>query len=140
MKRFILNTLLATVLVLSLAACNKYEDGPGISFRSRRDRVEGDWRVGNYTYNGSDITSEYANDRYNFAKNGDLTYTYTDNGLSVSTSGSWALVSDDEKLRTTTTLFGITTTDEWDILELRDKTMKLRKTEDGNTEVATLEQ
>jgi hypothetical protein len=42
MKR-VLALLICTVCVLS--ACSPYEDGPGISFRAKKARLEGDWKV-----------------------------------------------------------------------------------------------
>ncbi len=133
--------IIATVVfAVSLTACGKYEDGPEVSLRSRKSRVDGDWKVTRYMVNGDDQTGSHNNDRYNFTKDGDVTYTYTDNGLSISSSGTWDLVNDDEQLRTTTTVFGFTNTDNWTILELRNETMKLRKTEGNSTEEVTLEQ
>lgn len=41
---------------LTFAAC-KYEDGPKISLRAKRDRVANEWRIEKYTYNDSDRTN-----------------------------------------------------------------------------------
>jgi hypothetical protein len=51
------NIVFALTLVVSgllFHSCKKYEDGPGISFRSAEARVEADWRVKEYTVNGED--------------------------------------------------------------------------------------
>lgn len=40
---------------LTFAAC-KYEEGPKISLRAKRDRVANEWRIEKYTYNDSDRT------------------------------------------------------------------------------------
>jgi hypothetical protein len=37
-------------------AC-KYEEGPGISLRSKRDRIANEWRVEKFVYDGQDVTS-----------------------------------------------------------------------------------
>lgn len=46
-------TAFAIAGVLTFAAC-KYEEGPKISFRAKRDRVSNEWRVKSYTYDGND--------------------------------------------------------------------------------------
>jgi hypothetical protein len=71
---------IAIVLVISLTAC-KYEEGPGISLRSKRDRISNEWLVSNYTFTPKDSTSVDATDIYNVK--GAVIYTYTtdSNGL-----------------------------------------------------------
>lgn len=52
MKVFKLATI-AVAGALTFAAC-KYEEGPKISFRAKRDRVANEWKVKAYTFNGED--------------------------------------------------------------------------------------
>lgn len=51
------NKLFVSAIALSLVftAC-KYEDGPGISFRSKRDRIANEWIVDQFIYDGNNIT------------------------------------------------------------------------------------
>jgi hypothetical protein len=53
--KFKLSTaLLFTSALLFFNSCRKYEDGPGISFRSADERVSGDWKIEEYTIDGED--------------------------------------------------------------------------------------
>lgn len=46
-------TAVAVAGVLTFAAC-KYEDGPAISLRSKRDRVANEWKIVKYEFEGKD--------------------------------------------------------------------------------------
>lgn len=52
LKGFIIT---AVALSITFSAC-KYEDGPGISFRSKRDRIANEWIVDKFIYDGKDVT------------------------------------------------------------------------------------
>ena len=45
----------AVTLALVFSGC-KYEDGPGISLRSKRDRIANEWIVDQFIYDGKDVT------------------------------------------------------------------------------------
>jgi len=51
-KRLIVPVIAAAVIIISC----KYEDGPGISFRSKRDRIANEWIVDQFIYDGKDVT------------------------------------------------------------------------------------
>ncbi len=70
MKRLIYSFLAITVL---LSAC-KYEEGPGISLRSKRDRVSNEWKVDEYSYTPLNGTAQDRKADYNFTN--DSFYTY----------------------------------------------------------------
>ncbi|MBC7426849.1 MAG: hypothetical protein H7321_09970 [Bacteroidia bacterium] len=57
------NILLLVVLIgLVLTGC-KYEDGPGISFRSKRDRLANEWEIKDFKINDNDSAlKELSND------------------------------------------------------------------------------
>jgi hypothetical protein len=63
--KFIKLTTLALAGVLTFAAC-KYEEGPKISFRAKRDRVANEWRVKSYTYDGQDQLNRVVDPEFNF--------------------------------------------------------------------------
>ncbi|MEZ4805567.1 MAG: hypothetical protein R2852_08825 [Bacteroidia bacterium] len=48
-----LSLIVVTVFAVVFSGC-KYEEGPGISFRSKRDRVANEWKVTGYELNGSE--------------------------------------------------------------------------------------
>jgi len=52
MKQVKLTFLSLLVIVLTFTAC-KYEEGPGISFIAKRDRISNEWVATNYTIDGN---------------------------------------------------------------------------------------
>ena len=86
------NLILLVVLVgFSFSSCKKYEEGPALSFRSKKARVVNKWIVEKATdlYDNIDITGEYTNLNLEFADNGD--YLENDSKL-----GTWDLDKDKE--------------------------------------------
>lgn len=63
--RFAKLTSFALAGALTFAAC-KYEEGPKISLRAKRDRVANEWRVKAYTHKGEDKTSLVSNEETKF--------------------------------------------------------------------------
>lgn len=58
---------LSALILASLAFSScKYEDGPGISLRTKRDRVSNEWLVSNFTYDGVDQTGLVNSDSNGF--------------------------------------------------------------------------
>lgn len=62
MKRFNLFALIVFLLGF-LPSCMKYEEGPCISFRSKENRIEGEWMLKYWTVNGIDSLA-YWNDYF----------------------------------------------------------------------------
>ena len=58
MKKFVI-----ILVVLSFAACTKYDEGPEISFRSKHSLVIGHWSVSKYVVNSIDSTEYYLDHR-----------------------------------------------------------------------------
>lgn len=92
--------MLALIL---LPSCKKYEEGPTISFRSKKARVANVWKVEKVLINAVDVTSNYNLNHKSFLlemkEDGTLIQTYTDaNNNSQTISGTWALGSDNENL------------------------------------------
>lgn len=125
---------LATVGLITFESCKKYEEGPGLSFRSRAERVANTWRVAKYLEGGIDVTNDesaYPNGNWTFEKEGDLSVSTTVLGIMVTANGTWDFTSNDEKISYTFTGGGSTTTGEAQILMLKEKEMWL-KDEMGN--------
>ena len=70
MKKIVYSIVALSVM---LTAC-KYEEGPGISLRSKRDRVANEWLVDNYSYTPDGGSATDRTDWYNVK--GDTFYTY----------------------------------------------------------------
>ncbi len=49
--------LLLFFIPLLFTSCNKYPDGPGLSFRSAEKRLTGKWRLSLISYNDTDVTA-----------------------------------------------------------------------------------
>ena len=47
--------LLAAIVLPVSQGCQKYPDGPGLSFRGRTARLANVWKIDNYKINGFDI-------------------------------------------------------------------------------------
>jgi hypothetical protein len=97
-------SILFTVLILlALTSCNKYEDGPVLSFVSRNERVANTWKMDKAIDNGLDVTSSY--DRYivTLTKSGSASFTAHFSLLSLEydyvTNGTWSFESNDDKLK-----------------------------------------
>ena len=93
----------ALFLTVSLVSCSKYEDGPAISLRSKKQRVANVWKIENAYRNGQDVTSDY--DQYVLDLNPEggarLTAIYTSGAFSFEyqTTGSWTFEDSKETLR-----------------------------------------
>jgi len=56
MMKLIRYASFALMAGMVFTAC-KYEEGPGISFRSKRDRIANEWKVEKFIYGGQDVTN-----------------------------------------------------------------------------------
>lgn len=90
------------ITLFGLTACNKYEDGPKLSLRSKKERVANTWVIEKAIRNGNDVTDEYEIYTLTTSKDGDAKlnativfggFTYTTN-----TNGTWEFSSNKEKL------------------------------------------
>jgi hypothetical protein len=86
-----LKKLLTAVCLLFLAAplfqhCKKYEEGPMFSLRTKTERLSNNWKVENYTINGTDFTSLVSSYTETFTT--DKKYSY-DWGI-LDGDGTWA--------------------------------------------------
>jgi hypothetical protein len=70
MKKLINVTLMfAVCTIIALSGC-KYEDGPGLSLRSKKARVTATWEFKKVRYNYFDSTSEYGDYTWEMRKDG----------------------------------------------------------------------
>ena len=87
------------MIALSFESCQKYEDGPMISFYSRTSRVANTWKVDNYKVNGTDYTSLVSGYSEVFTKGGAYSYDWS----LISGSGTWAFQNKDKEIKLTGT-------------------------------------
>jgi len=139
MKRKI-TLIFVAIFFLSLFDSCKYEDGPFISFYTKKSRIEGYWEFHKVTVNGEDISEEYKTQVIQFMKSEkciwfldietssiyDMDPEYTDVGY-------WDLQNDKEELFIDIVTvgrdpFSLT----WEILQLKFHEMKLERYENEN--------
>ncbi len=121
--------LITIILFLSLSSCNKYEDGPMISFVPRNERIANNWKIEKALDNGSDVTSSF--DRYDISLtksgNANLTahYSFLTLDYDYTTQGNWNFTSNDDKLQIDydNNLADVT----YIILKLKEKELWLRQ-------------
>lgn len=95
MKSSMWMLLLTSILLLSFQACNKYEEGPALSLRSRTERVSNTWKVENYKVNGEDLTSLVSNYTETFTKSGNYSYQWG----AFDGNGNWAFQNSDREIK-----------------------------------------
>ena len=72
MKKIVCLLILASMI----AGCKKYEDGPSISFASKKSRIEGKWEIEKVFINGTEDTSHLnSKPEIKFTKDGSFTYS-----------------------------------------------------------------
>ena len=105
--------------------CKKYEDGPGLSLRTKKARATAEWIVKTFTSNGVDVlnskydsditcsgggkvyyTDEYKTTRWiwNFKENGDIMEEYISSNKTLDFDLSYSLCEDYYTTENTTTL------------------------------------
>ncbi len=127
------NILKVSILLLIcgtlFSSCSKYDQGPGLSFRSKSARVTNHWKVQKVLWEGDDVTELLEGQTYEFKE--DNTYAIYDNDI-VSENGKWSLVEEKEKLEMIDNEYPdekITYT----IIKLKEKEMMWEYTEDDET-------
>ncbi|MES2628662.1 MAG: hypothetical protein V4616_06800 [Bacteroidota bacterium] len=103
MKSISLKVLAVTLLGLSvLPACNKYEDGPGFSLRTRKARMVNNWKIDRAYDDGDEVTDNYDNYELDLGKSESATLrskgSFAGIDFNVSTSGTWRFINKDEEL------------------------------------------
>lgn len=89
--------LFCGILMPTLESCQKYEEGPSISFRTKKERLSNRWEVDNYKINGSDFTSLATSYDETFSKSGAYSYTWS----LFSGEGTWAFQNNDMEIKLT---------------------------------------
>lgn len=122
--------IITLLLVLPMGGCSKYEEGPAISLRSRKERVANTWALDKAIYDGGDITPQFKFYELKLTEDGGATLNYEflviDTVSKAETSGTWSFKNDDEYIYFD---YGDSTQDgEFHILKLREKEMWLEKT------------
>ncbi len=133
MKKNFLKAGIALTMVsaLVLGSCGKYEEGPGLSLRTKTARITGVWDAKEYVSSNGTVTADNSTSTVEMVKDGAFKVT----SGSTTTTGTWEFSSDKSKVKTTFsyTLLGqtITNTSESTIIRLTNEELWL-KDEDGD--------
>jgi hypothetical protein len=96
-KKTILKFIPIAVIALIFAGCQKYEDGPAFSIRTRTERVANTWQIDNYTINETDWTSLVGGYTETFSKDGNYSYTW---GI-LNGTGTWKFANSQSDIQLT---------------------------------------
>ena len=100
MKNLRILSLALLAVTFVLGSCNKYEEGPALSLRTKKARITNTWKTDKYV--DSDGTEENAGDddgTWEIKK--DNSFTITQGQFTA--NGTWEFVNDKESLKTTIT-------------------------------------
>lgn len=112
-------------LLLGVAACGKYEEGPGLSLRSKTARVANEWRVV-YAIDHVDkveTTTDYSGETWAFTKDSD--FMEREDGV-LKKTGTWEFMKDKEEIA----IMVGTDIDKYTILRLKENEMWLKDHEE----------
>lgn len=117
------NIYFLLLFALVFVSCNKYEEGPAISFRSKTSRLANDWVIEKAFINDVEKTDSLPQFTITFEKSGDVTktaYFQTATGLdSVTKTGLWEFDNDAENvLILFADNFGVNESRIWRIIKL----------------------
>ncbi len=88
---------------LLLGSCKKYEEGPMVSLKSKKERVSNTWKIEKAYRNGNDVTSDYDQYELQMLTDGDARlvaiYTFGDFTFEAETDGTWNFQNDKEEIR-----------------------------------------
>ena len=92
-----------TLFTLAFSSCKKYDDGPLISFKSKKERIANTWKVGKAIRNGNDVTDDYSVYTLTTTADGDAklvaTYVTSFGTFSGNTNGTWIFESKKELIK-----------------------------------------
>ena len=102
MKKGTLIFAVVAILVI-VASCKKYPEGPWLSLRSKAERVANNWKIAEALNNsGSDITTDYNEYELDLSRSGSASllakYSFFGTDFNYSTSGTWVFVDDKDKI------------------------------------------
>ena len=97
-----LSICLGIALMSTPISCKKYEDGPLLSLRSKKERVANTWKIFAAYEDGQDVSDNYDQYEIEFDISGDArleaTYTFSNVTYSTETDGTWEFNNDKENI------------------------------------------
>lgn len=114
-----------------LLSCKKYEDGPGLSFRSKTERLSNHWTFEKKLINEEEVSLSDEEQRtiFTFDKGGIFIKKVPNGPYFDSYDGTWEFIEKKEKIKTSLdySSFGNPVVEEmnWEILKLKEKELWL---------------
>jgi hypothetical protein len=130
MKNFTITGVIAVIAVaFTFAACNKYEDGPKLSLRTKKARLSNEWTIDKVYLNDVDQTAAYLQNFGNdyvleIEKDGKY---FIDSAGVEQDNGTWELGEDKDDVRFKSSVTGSQEIS-YRILRLKEKELWLRYT------------
>ncbi len=95
---------MSITLLTAITSCKKYEEGPGFSLISKKERVANTWKIEKAMNDGEDVTDEYDQYELFLSKDGDskivANYSFGDFTAEFETDGTWMFDDNKETLVT----------------------------------------
>lgn len=126
---------LAFIFTLILSSCKKYDDGPSLSFRSKKERLANTWVFESVVNSAGEVeTADYALWELTLDKKGDALITYRFSTITNTEDATWSFESSKTRLKIdySTSLITSLFPKEYIIKKLKEKDMVL-ESEDGRT-------
>lgn len=117
----------ATIVLLILSSCNRYEEGSNFSLISAKNRLVNTWTLTKYEINGSDQTANNPGLEVVFYKDGTFKRSFI-YGFTVTDQGAWDFGAGKEYV-TLTKSDG--TFEAYHILQLKNKDLKVERTDNN---------
>ena len=133
MKKKILSLSLIAMVGLGIVAtpsCKKYPEGPGMSLKSKKGRLAGEWKETKEIDSDGEVMSPDTDYTMTFTKDGKLTFKIVDDTFgNISFEGAWKF--DDKKENIIITFDG--DVEQLKILELKNKELGLEDSDGYKT-------
>ncbi len=93
---------LLVMAMVTVSSCRKYEEGPGISFVSKKGRVSNEWAFASAIENDVDVTDDYRGAVLTLSRSGNANFQYfvVENGVRtlIEQDGEWNFTDRKEHL------------------------------------------
>lgn len=100
MKKSLIAVFGAVTMMATLPGCNTYEDGPGLSVRSKYERMVNTWEAKTVMRGLVDVTAWYGDYQLDMREDGRMTLSDRDELDSLVTiDGFWDIVNDNKDLQ-----------------------------------------
>ena len=139
MKKSIIALAAVVSLGLGLVSCDKYEDGPAMSFRAKTERMANTWKYEYFLENDKDVTARVDSTTLEILNNGAFTITDNSDSIPAVVEGFWYFLNDVDLILYYTKPLLADDRDTLEITRLKEKELHLRYiTTDGKTQVSHL--